>query len=164
KVAALRNFRVPAGAEDVYNTLIRGGEGDAVDAMLAHAARQKMMVGAGAAEAIGNRTLSQFFKDNVKGVSKGRVRDALHQAQVSGEPNFLNKMYADVLKSYEDITGHSIDPDFLRDPNRYVPHILTPSARRSLKKAIAGGDENAKTFARLTGFTSDDLMESSGFL
>jgi hypothetical protein len=164
KLGTLRNLRVPEGTEELYNTTIRGQGGDMVNALLTHAGRQSYRAGEGAATALGNRTLSQFFKDNIKGIGKGRVRQAFVEAETSPQVNPINQMFADVLHSFEEVAGRSIDPDYLRDPATYVPHILAPEFRRVLKSAIATGDEKALAFAKATGFTSDDLLENSGFL
>jgi hypothetical protein len=109
-------------------------------------------------EARGNRELGVVYRKYLKGLSRAEQEELVYQAETAADPNVLNQLAGNVASIYKDVSGRDIDP-FLKSGDTYVPHVLTVKARRWMAET-----EEGKEFARKAGYTTDDLLEGSGYL
>ena len=159
----LGNIRVPKGLEKAYATLTRGVEGDLLTAATDVATRQQIRRGTGAFTSRGGRAIAQALRAEFKGMDDEAIRAAVHEAETSAEPNWINKVAGDLLDVYENVTGRNLDRKFLRNPDTYFPHVLHPKFRRVLAAASKRGDEAAEEFLRATGTSAEELLEQPNF-
>ena len=159
----IRNIRTPKGMNEVYETLTRGGEGDLLRAATKVSGRNKIRVGAGEYLARGNRELVRGVRENVRGKSDEVVRAAVTEAELSPKPNWINNVARKMLEQYQSVTGRVIDPQYLRNPDTYFPHLLDPKWRRYLARLSKGGSKAAQDFMNAAGLRQDELLEDPAF-
>jgi hypothetical protein len=157
------NVFVPKGLEEAFSTLTRGGEGDVGLAAADVYARNLIRQGTGAQTARGGRKIVNAIRNELKPEGEKGIRRLVEEAETLPEPNIINEMAAGLLKTYEEVTGRVIDPNYLRNPNTYLPHVMDPKWRRVLAKLSKGGNRAAEDFMKHTGAKQEDLLENAAF-
>ena len=152
----------PKGLEAAYRVLSRGGD-EATPENAAALLRQSYTLRQAAGEVTGrgNRKLTDLVRKGFKGKSKGAIRTLMRDAELHPESNVINDAFQDVRKIYEEVSGDVV-PVLNDNPNTYVTHLLTPGAKRFMRKNYQ--DPLVKDLAEQLGFTQDDLLEGSGFV
>ena len=159
----LANIRVPRGLEDAFAVLTRDADGDLMRAASEVAGRNSIRVGEGSQLARGNRVLSNAVRQELKKLGKDGIRRAVSEAETSPDMNIINKIAARLLATYENVTGRAIDPNNLRDPATYFPHVLDPKWRRALARMEKNRDRSAADFLRASGTRTEELLEDNAF-
>jgi hypothetical protein len=153
--------RGPKGLEEALGTISRGtGQMEGQLALENIQLANRTRLGEGTMRSVGRGMLRDFWRENVRGQSDEGLRDMVRAAEQGGEVTPLNEIFQRIVGQFERQTGKKLT--HLLPPDQYVPHMLTPSFRRLL--ASKEGDPVIEAFKRFTGLTTDDLLESSGFL
>ena len=159
----LGNVFVPKGLEEAFRTLTRGGEGDVGLAAADVYTRNLIRQGTGAQTARGGRAIVNAIRKEVKPKGEKAIRQLVEEAETSPKRNIINDIAARVLQTYEEVTGRVIDPNYLRNPDTYLPHVMDPKWRRVLAKLTKGGNQAAVDFMKHAGYEQKDLLEDAAF-
>jgi len=154
--------RVPMGAEASYADLIGQGSGKGNTYLaLADLAMKGTAKEGNEFNSAGQIALNKFYRTELKGKSKSAVEQMVRDAETAGVESPLNPLYKALAATYTRISGKNIEP-FLRDPDTYVPHVMSQQFRRWLRKNST--DAKAVEFMDASGFKTIDTLEGSGFL
>lgn len=159
----IRNIRTPKGLERAYNILTRGVDGDMLRAGTAVWLRDEIRTGTGKQVAMGNRALTRGINEYLKGKSEDAIRQLVKEAETTDAPNAINDIAKRLLGVYQAVTGREIDPNYLRNPDKYFPHLLDPKFRRALARLAKRGDASALDFKKITGIVDEELLEDPAF-
>lgn len=157
------NIRVPKGLLPSYNVLSRGAEGNVMKEATTVALHDMMREGTGAQLGRGQRIIANGVKKFFKGNSEDSIRQLTREAETLPERNGVNEMLSDMLGTYQKITGKAIDPEYLKNPDTYFPHVLDPHFRRALGRMAKDGNQSALDFMKHLNFIEDDLLEEPKF-
>ena len=153
--------RGPKGLEEALGTISRGtGQIDPQLALENIQLANRTRLGEGTMRSVGRGILRDFWRENVQGQSDEAIKDMIRASEQAGDMTPLNEVIQRVRRQFETMTGKPLARTLPED--QYVPHMLTPSFRRLLASKEA--DPVVDAFKRYTGLTTDDLLESSGFL
>ena len=163
--------RGPKGLEQALSTLTRGGNELTIPEALADMSiSSNYRLGEGAFRSRGRAQLRDLVRRDFgrAGLRRGalsndQIRKLMTEAESSATPNVINNLFSKLAKTYTKITGQPLD-DFLRDPDTYVPHMMTPGFKRMLRSKLDADDPLAAAFVKEGGFYTDSLLESSGFM
>lgn len=152
----------PKGMETAYSVLSRGGK-DATPENAAALVRGMYNIrqGQGRVRTGGNSFLRSLWHDTFKGNNSEANRKLLQEAELNAAPNEINDTLSNIRQLYEQVSGDTV-PVLNNLPDQYVPHVLTPGAKRMLANNLQ--DPTVAALVDKMGFVKDDLLEGSGFL
>ena len=159
------NIRVPRGLEKDYAILTRDKPGDLLLAATHVNSRNDIRIGSGALASRNNRTLTNMLRKVKKSVGgdKDEIRRLVDEAETSPEMNDINRIPAQMLENYQQVTGRILDPNYLRDPATYFPHLMAGKWRRTLSTARKRGDQAQIDFLNHAGIVDEELLEDAAF-
>lgn len=164
------NERTPAGLvgraggrgmEREFVELLRdGGTPDDITRALTKVGMANVMREGKEVQMRGNVIWNQLAKNEVGRLSPEERVALVREAETPGVRNSLNDFFDQMATIYEDVANRKVHRLGGADGDSYVPHMLTDEFRRFL----AGRSPEAEEFRKVAGFTTDDLLEGSGYL
>lgn len=122
----------------------------------------------GQAKNLGGRALVDTVKTALKKTNAAEREALVYEAETTPTKTPLNDLAGRILGINEAVSGRTIDPQYLKNTDTYMPHILEPKFRRVLKRALEKGTDEEKAraaaFLDANGMKVQDLLETSGHL